>query len=65
MAFCSFRVLLAANAMKGGMAILKPLLAKQAHRVGKMVIGTVKVIFTTSVKPVSMMMEGAGFEVID
>ncbi|HKK97482.1 MAG TPA: B12-binding domain-containing protein, partial [Marivita sp.] len=36
-------VLLAANAMKGGMAILKPLLAETgAPRVGKMVIGTVK-----------------------
>jgi 5-methyltetrahydrofolate--homocysteine methyltransferase len=36
-------VLLAANAMKGGMSILKPLLAKTgAPQVGKMVIGTVK-----------------------
>ena len=36
-------VLLAANAMKGGMAILKPLLIETgAPRVGKMVIGTVK-----------------------
>ena len=36
-------VLLSANAMKGGMAILKPLLiATGAPRVGKMVIGTVK-----------------------
>ena len=36
-------VLLAANAMKGGMAILRPLLAETgAKPVGKMVIGTVK-----------------------
>ena len=36
-------VLLAANAMKGGMAILKPLLAETgAKPVGTMVIGTVK-----------------------
>ena len=36
-------VLMAANAMKGGMAILKPLLIETgAPRVGKMVIGTVK-----------------------
>ncbi|MGH1455114.1 MAG: B12-binding domain-containing protein, partial [Paracoccaceae bacterium] len=36
-------VLLAANAMKGGMAILKPLLIETgAPRMGKMVIGTVK-----------------------
>ncbi|MDF1873230.1 B12-binding domain-containing protein, partial [Vannielia sp.] len=36
-------VLLAANAMKGGMAILKPLLVETgAPRMGKMVIGTVK-----------------------
>ncbi|MEK6216332.1 MAG: B12-binding domain-containing protein, partial [Boseongicola sp.] len=36
-------VLLAANAMKGGMFILKPLLAETgAPRMGKMVIGTVK-----------------------
>ena len=36
-------VLLAANAMKGGMFILKPLLVETgAPRMGKMVIGTVK-----------------------
>ena len=60
-------VLLAANAMKGGMFILKPLLAETgAPRVGKMVIGTVKGdIHDIGKNLVSMMMEGAGFEVID
>ncbi len=60
-------VLLAANAMKGGMAILKPLLAATgAPRVGKMVIGTVKGdIHDIGKNLVSMMMEGAGFEVVD
>jgi len=60
-------VLLAANAMKGGMAILKPLLAETgAPRVGKMVIGTVKGdIHDIGKNLVGMMMEGAGFEVVD
>lgn len=60
-------VLLAANAMKGGMHILKPLLAETgAPRVGKMVIGTVKGdIHDIGKNLVSMMMEGAGFEVVD
>ncbi len=60
-------VLLAANAMKGGMAILKPLLAETgAPQVGKMVIGTVKGdIHDIGKNLVAMMMEGAGFEVID
>ncbi|MBC7133573.1 MAG: cobalamin B12-binding domain-containing protein [Roseovarius sp.] len=60
-------VLLAANAMKGGMAILKPLLAETgAPRAGKMVIGTVKGdIHDIGKNLVGMMMEGAGFEVID
>jgi len=60
-------VLLAANAMKGGMAILKPLLAETgAPRVGKMVIGTVKGdIHDICKNLVGMMMEGAGFEVVD
>ena len=60
-------VLLAANAMKGGMYILKPLLiATGAPRVGKMVIGTVKGdIHDIGKNLVGMMMEGAGFEVID
>ena len=60
-------VLLAANAMKGGMAILKPLLAETgAKPVGTMVIGTVKGgIHDIGKNLVVMMMEGAGFEVTD
>jgi len=60
-------VLLAANAMKGGMSILKPLLAETgAPRMGKMVIGTVKGdIHDIGKNLVSMMMEGAGFEIVD
>ncbi len=60
-------VLLAANAMKAGMAILKPLLAETgAPRMGKMVIGTVKGdIHDIGKNLVGMMMEGAGFEVVD
>ena len=60
-------VLLAANAMKGGMQILKPLLAETgAKPVGTMVIGTVKGdIHDIGKNLVSMMMEGAGFEVFD
>ena len=60
-------VLLAANAMKGGMSILKPLLAETgAPTIGKMVIGTVKGdIHDIGKNLVGMMMEGAGFEIID
>ena len=60
-------VLLAANAMKGGMAILKPLLAETgAPSVGTMVIGTVKGdIHDIGKNLVAMMMEGAGFEIHD
>ena len=60
-------VLLAANAMKGGMTILKPLLVETgAPRMGKMVIGTVKGdIHDIGKNLVAMMMEGAGFEIID
>ena len=60
-------VLLAANAMKGGMAILQPLLAESGvEPIGKMVIGTVKGdIHDIGKNLVGMMMEGAGFEVID
>lgn len=60
-------VLLAANAMKGGMAILRPLLVETgAPRMGKMVIGTVKGdIHDIGKNLVGMMMEGAGFEVVD
>jgi len=60
-------VLLAANAMKAGMAILRPLLAETgAKPIGKMVIGTVKGdIHDIGKNLVGMMMEGAGFEIID
>ena len=60
-------VLMAANAMKAGMAILQPLLAETgAPRIGSMVIGTVKgAIHDIGKNLVSMMMEGAGFEVVD
>jgi corrinoid protein of di/trimethylamine methyltransferase len=60
-------VLMSANAMKAGMAILRPLLAATgAPKMGKMVIGTVKGdIHDIGKNLVCMMMEGAGFEVID
>ena len=60
-------VLLAANAMKAGMVILRPLLAETgAPKTGKMVIGTVKGdIHDIGKNLVAMMMEGAGFEVIN
>ena len=60
-------VLLAANSMKTGMTILKPLLAEsEAPRMGTMVMGTVKGdIHDIGKNLVTMMMEGAGFEVID
>ncbi len=60
-------VLLAANAMKKGMAILRPLLAETgAKPIGKVVIGTVKGdIHDIGKNLVGMMLEGAGFEVFD
>ena len=60
-------VLLAANAMKGGMSILRPLLAETGGKpVGTMVIGTVKGdIHDIGKNLVSMMLEGAGFDVFD
>ena len=60
-------VLMAANAMKGGMALLRPLLAETgAPPIGKVVIGTVKGdIHDIGKNLVGMMLEGAGFEVID
>jgi len=60
-------VLLSANAMKGGMFILRPLLVETgAPKMGKMIIGTVKGdIHDIGKNLVGMMMEGAGFEVID
>jgi len=60
-------VLLAANSMKAGMAILRPLLAETGVQpIGKVVIGTVKGdIHDIGKNLVGMMLEGAGFEVID
>jgi methylmalonyl-CoA mutase cobalamin-binding domain/chain len=60
-------VLLAANAMKGGMEILRPILAKSdIPPIGKIVIGTVKGdVHDIGKNLVGMMLEGAGFEVID
>lgn len=60
-------VLLSANAMKAGMTILRPLLAATgAPKQGTMVIGTVKGdIHDIGKNLVGMMMEGAGFDVVD
>ena len=60
-------VLLAANAMKAAMEVLRPLLVETgAPKIGKMVIGTVKGdIHDIGKNLVAMMMEGAGFEVIN
>jgi len=60
-------VLLSANAMKAGMAILRPLLIETgAPKMGRVVIGTVKGdIHDIGKNLVGMMMEGAGFEVFD
>ena len=60
-------VLLAANAMKGGMEILRPILAaSDVEPIGKIVIGTVKGdVHDIGKNLVGMMLEGAGFEVID
>jgi len=60
-------VLLAANAMKAGMELLRPLLAETGvEPIGKVVIGTVKGdIHDIGKNLVSMMLEGAGFEVIN
>jgi corrinoid protein of di/trimethylamine methyltransferase len=60
-------VLMAANAMKAGMVVLRPLLAETgAPKMGKMVVGTVKGdIHDIGKNLVCMMMEGAGFDVVD
>jgi len=60
-------VLMSANSMKAGMALLKPLLSQSDQpTAGKMVIGTVKGdIHDIGKNLVCMMMEGAGFEVVD
>ncbi len=60
-------VLIAARAMKAGMAILKPKLVESGvEPVAKMIIGTVKGdLHDIGKNLVAMMMEGAGFEIID
>jgi len=60
-------VLMAAKAMKSGMEILRPLLAETgAPQVGTLVIGTVKGdIHDIGKNLVAMMMEGAGFKVVN
>ncbi|MGY8995950.1 MAG: corrinoid protein [Alphaproteobacteria bacterium] len=60
-------VLLAANAMKGGMVVLRPLLAETgAPKQGSMVIGTVKGdIHDIGKNLVGMMLEGAGFDIFN
>ncbi len=60
-------VLMAAKAMKAGMFILRPLLAETgAQQIGTMVIGTVKGdIHDIGKNLVAMMMEGAGFQVVN
>jgi methylmalonyl-CoA mutase cobalamin-binding domain/chain len=62
-------VLIAARAMKAGMNVLKPLLSAKdsgAERVGTLLMGTVRGdLHDIGKNLVCMMMEGAGFEVID
>jgi len=60
-------MLIAARAMQGGLAILKPLLADEdMTSAGRVVIGTVKGdLHDIGKNLVSMMLEGAGFEVVD
>jgi 5-methyltetrahydrofolate--homocysteine methyltransferase len=60
-------MLIAARAMKGGLAILKPLLAdSDVQPLGKIVLGTVKGdLHDIGKNLVSMMLEGAGFEIVD
>jgi len=60
-------VLIAARAMHAGLAVLKPILAKSnASAAAKIVIGTVKGdLHDIGKNLLGMMLEGAGFEVID
>lgn len=60
-------VLMAAKSMKAGMGILRPLLAESgAVQVGTVIIGTVKGdIHDIGKNLVGMMLEGAGFDVVD
>jgi len=60
-------VLIAARAMKAGMAILRPILAdKNIKGVGTVVLGTARGdLHDIGKNLVAMMLEGAGFEIID
>lgn len=60
-------MLIAARAMKGGLELLRPhLIEADIQPVGKVVIGTVKGdLHDIGKNLVAMMLEGAGFEVID
>ncbi|MBC8249018.1 MAG: corrinoid protein [Anaerolineales bacterium] len=60
-------VLLSARTMKGSMAVLEPLLAEgESIAVGKAIMGTVEGdLHDIGKNLVAMMMEGAGFQVID
>ena len=60
-------MLIAARAMKAGLAILKPLLVDSGiEPTGKVAIGTVKGdLHDIGKNLVAMMMEGAGFEIMD
>ncbi len=60
-------VLIAARAMKAGMAVLKPLFAaSKIEPIGTVVIGTIKGdLHDIGKNLVAMMLEGAGFNVID
>ncbi len=60
-------VLIAARAMNGGLEVIRPLLEEEGvESVGKVIIGTVKGdLHDIGKNLVSMMMTGAGFEVID
>jgi 5-methyltetrahydrofolate--homocysteine methyltransferase len=60
-------MLMAAQAMKSGLALLKPLLAEGTNQGrGTVVIGTVKGdLHDIGKNLVSMMIEGAGFDVVD
>ena len=60
-------MLIAARAMKGGLVILRPqLAAANVQAIGKVVIGTVQGdLHDIGKNLVGMMLEGAGFEVID
>ncbi len=60
-------MLIAARAMKSGLALLRPqLVAANVQAIGKVVIGTVQGdLHDIGKNLVGMMLEGAGFEVID